>query len=91
VGEAGAAADTRRMSPQAAEHHPHQSAAEVLLTASQLVERFAVSRAWVYQAAANDRLPYRRLGTDGPVRFVSSEIDAWLDEQRRGWSPVRRP
>jgi predicted DNA-binding transcriptional regulator AlpA len=27
---------------------------------------------------------------DGPVRFVSAEIDAWLEEQRRAWMPARR-
>jgi len=61
---------------------------EPLLTAAQLAKRFAVSQAWVYQAVADGRLPYRRLGRDdGPVRFVSSEIDAWLETQRRGWTP----
>ncbi|HSD03948.1 MAG TPA: helix-turn-helix domain-containing protein [Gaiellales bacterium] len=66
-------------------------AEEALLTAAQLAKRFSVSQAWVYQAVADDRLPYRRLGrADGPVRFVSSEIDTWLEEQRRGWMPARR-
>src|SRR5205085_335236 len=46
-----------------------------LLTASQLAERFAVSRNWVYQAVADDVLPHRRLGEDGPIRFVAAEID----------------
>jgi excisionase family DNA binding protein len=62
---------------------------EKLLTASQLAERFAVSRNWVYQAVADDLLPHRRLGEDGPIRFVAAEIDEWLDAQRRGWMPGR--
>jgi excisionase family DNA binding protein len=62
---------------------------EVLLTASQLARRFSVSRNWVYQAVEDSRLPYRRLGPGGPIRFVSAEIDEWLDAQRRGWTPGR--
>ena len=70
--------------------HNRQSQ-EPLVTAAQVAKRFSVSQAWVYQAVADGRLPCRRLGRDdGPVRFVSAEIDAWLDEQRRGWSPGRR-
>jgi hypothetical protein len=43
-----------------------------------------------HQAVADGRLPYRRLGRDdGPVRFVSSELDEWLETQRRGWTPGR--
>jgi excisionase family DNA binding protein len=62
---------------------------DVLLTASQLARRFSVSRNWVYQAVEDGRLPYRRLGQDGPIRFVSAEIDEWLETQRRGWTPGR--
>jgi excisionase family DNA binding protein len=61
------------------------------MTAAQLAKRFAVSQAWVYQAVKDGRLPHRRLGSaDGPVRFFSTEIDAWLDEQRLAWAPARR-
>lgn len=62
---------------------------DVLLTASQVARRFSVSRNWVYQAVEADRLPYRRLGPGGPIRFVEAELDAWLYEQRRGWTPGR--
>ena len=69
----------------------HLAVQEPLLTAAQVAKRFSVSQGWVYQAVADGRLPYRRLGRDdGPVRFVSSEIDAWLETQRRGWTPGRR-
>jgi excisionase family DNA binding protein len=62
---------------------------EGLLTASQLARRLSVSRNWVYQAVEDGRLPYRRLGPGGPIRFVASEIDEWLDAERRGWVPGR--
>lgn len=62
---------------------------EVLLTASQVARRLSVSRNWVYQAVEDGRLPYRRLGPGGPIRFVASEIEEWLDAQRRGWTPGR--
>ena len=38
------------------------AASSSLLTASQLAQRFAVSRNWVYQAIADDVLPHVRLG-----------------------------
>jgi excisionase family DNA binding protein len=76
--------DTPSLSPPVVDG-PH----EALLTASQLAKRFAVSRNWVYQAVADDLLPHRRLGEDGPIRFVAAEIDEWLDAQRRGWMPGR--
>jgi len=72
--------------------HPDLTSAdrgEVLLTASQLARRLSVSRNWVYQAVEDGRLPYRRLGPGGPIRFVSAEIDEWLDAQRPGWTPGR--
>jgi excisionase family DNA binding protein len=79
------------MSPLPADRPSLHSGAEALLTASQLAKRFAVSQAWVYQAVADGRLPHRRLGSaDGPVRFVPSEIDTWLEEQRLAWAPARR-
>ena len=44
----------------------------------------------MYLKAEAGVLPHRRLGgDDGPVRFVQAEIDAWLEEQRRGWLPGR--
>jgi excisionase family DNA binding protein len=66
-------------------HSSSAQSREPLLTAAQIAKRFAVSQAWVYQAVADGRLPYRRLGREGgPVRFVASEIDARLETQRRG-------
>lgn len=78
------------MPPQS---NPHQDGEtpDALVTASQLAKRLSVSQGWVYQAASDGRLPHIRLGgADGPVRFVASEIDVWLEEQRRAWMPARR-
>ena len=76
--------DTPSLAPRATD-----GSRDALLTASQLAKRLAVSRNWVYQAVADDLLPHRRLGEDGPIRFVAAEIDEWLDAQRRGWMPGR--
>jgi excisionase family DNA binding protein len=81
--------DTAAMPGPRPNNHSGASS-EPLMTAAQVAKRFSVSQAWVYQAVADGRLPYRRLGRDdGPVRFVSSELDAWLETQRRGWTPGR--
>ncbi len=49
-----------------------------------------VSRSWVYDAAADGRLPSIRLGNaEGPLRFVREDVDAWLEEARRTWTPGR--
>ena len=74
--------------PRSSPNTPSDQTRESLLTASQVAKRFSVSQAWVYQAVTDGRLPYRRLGRDdGPVRFVATELDAWLETQRRGWMP----
>ena len=76
--------------PASQAHDLSAHCSEPLLTAARIAKRFAVSQDWVFQAVAEGRLPYRRLGrNDGRVRFVSSEIDAWLETQRRGWRPGR--
>jgi excisionase family DNA binding protein len=77
------------MRAQPADNHSTRPS-ESLMTAAQVAKRLSVSQAWVYQAVVDGRLPYRRLGRDdGPVRFVSAELDEWLETQRRGWSPGR--
>lgn len=61
-----------------------------LLRPADVSRQLNVSRSWVYDAAADGRLPFVRLGSaDGPLRFVAEDIDAWLDEQRRTWTPGR--
>lgn len=58
-----------------------------LLTVRDLVQRLSVSRSWVYEAAADGRLPSIRLGVEGPLRFVEEDVERWLDEARRAWKP----
>ena len=42
-----------------------------------------VSRSWLYQAAADGRIPHLRLGRDdGPVRFVATDIEQSLTDAR---------
>ena len=66
-----------------------------LLKPSEVAVRLAVSRSWVYAAAADGRLPSIRLGgPDGPLRFVPEDLDSWI-ERRAGAgepaTPVVRP
>jgi excisionase family DNA binding protein len=63
----------------------------VLLTPHEVCRLLAVSRTWVYSAAADGRLPSIRLGgPDGPLRFDKADLDAWLAEQRAAWTPRQR-
>jgi excisionase family DNA binding protein len=67
------------------------SDAEQLLKPAEVARRLRVSRSWVYAAAADGRLPAIRLGgADGPLRFVAADVEAWLEEARRAWTPGRR-
>jgi excisionase family DNA binding protein len=62
-----------------------------LLKPAEVCRMLAVSRTWVYAAAADGRLPSIRLGgEDGPLRFIQADVDAWLEEQRAAWTPGRR-
>jgi excisionase family DNA binding protein len=70
---------------------PATAPPEPLLTASAVARQLGVSQSWVYLKAEAGVLPHLRLGgPDGPVRFVQADIDAWLEQQRRGWLPGRR-
>lgn len=64
-----------------------------LLKATEVAARLGVSKTWVYEAAADGRLPHLRLpgekGQPGPVRFDADAVDAWLENQRRNWRPGR--
>jgi excisionase family DNA binding protein len=61
-----------------------------LLRPVEVARRLGVSRSWLYQAAADGRIPSLRLGTsDGPLRFVAEDIERWLQESRARWSPGR--
>lgn len=59
-----------------------------LLTATEVAERLHVSRPWLYRAAREGKIPSVRLGgDDGPLRFVSEDVDAWLERMRAAWQP----
>ena len=61
-----------------------------LLKPTEVAERLAVSRTWVYDAAKVGRIPAVRIGgDDGPLRFVAEDLERWLDEARRDWLPGR--
>jgi excisionase family DNA binding protein len=60
-----------------------------LLRAGEVVRRLGVSRSWLYQAAKDGRIPAIRLGGPaGPLRFVSDDVDAWIDRARASWRPT---
>jgi excisionase family DNA binding protein len=62
-----------------------------LLRPAEVAALLQVSRTWVYDAAADGRLPSVRLGhPDGPLRFVREDVEAWLVEARSTWTPGRR-
>jgi excisionase family DNA binding protein len=61
-----------------------------LLKPADVARRLGVSRSWLYEAAKTGRIPHVRLGgSDGPVRFVESDLLAWLAEARATWRPGR--
>jgi excisionase family DNA binding protein len=56
-----------------------------LLRPNDIAQMLCVSRAWVYDAARKGRIPSVRLGgEDGPLRFVTEDIEQWLAETRAG-------
>jgi excisionase family DNA binding protein len=59
-----------------------------LLKAPEVCERLQVSRSWLYESAQSGRIPAIRLGgSTGPLRFIESDIDRWLEQARSGWTP----
>jgi excisionase family DNA binding protein len=63
---------------------------ETLMRPHEVCTMLGVSRSWLYQAAADGRIPHVRLGSDdGPVRFVATDIEQWLEDARRRWTPGR--
>jgi excisionase family DNA binding protein len=50
-----------------------------------------VSRSWLYAAAQAGRIPAIRLGgPDGPLRFIPSDLNDWLERARSAWTPGTR-
>lgn len=61
---------------------------ETLLKPGEVASRLGVSRSWLYDAAKDGRLPSIRLGgADGPLRFVESDLIAWIGRARAAWQP----
>lgn len=61
-----------------------------LMKPAEVASLLKVSRTWVYDAAADGRLPSIRLGhAEGPLRFVREDVEAWLDDARKAWTPGR--
>lgn len=54
---------------------------EPLLTPSQAAQLLAVRTSWVYGAVREGRLPCLRLGRH--IRFLRSDLERWLADQRR--------
>ena len=60
-----------------------------LLKPVDVCKQLNVSRAWVYRAAADGRIPSLRLGgPDGPLRFEPGEIEARIARARAAWRPA---
>lgn len=57
-----------------------------LLRPSEVAQRLAVSRSWLYDAAREGRIPSLRLGgCDGPLRFVEADLVEWIERARSEW------
>jgi excisionase family DNA binding protein len=54
---------------------------EPLLDAAQAAEMLSVRPSWVADAARSGHLPCVRIGKH--VRFLRSDLEAWVGEQRR--------
>ena len=60
-----------------------------LLTDAELAELLAVPVSWVGESARAGQLPHIRLGRYR--RFVLTDVLAWLEENKAGGAPKRRP
>jgi excisionase family DNA binding protein len=61
-----------------------------LMKPTEVACQLGVSRSWLYEAAKAGRIPSIRIGgEDGPLRFVSEDIERWVDEARSAWCPGR--
>ena len=60
---------------------PAASLAEPLLDATAAAELLTVKPSWVYEAVRSGRLPHLKIGRH--IRFLRSDLEAWIDKQRR--------
>jgi len=63
------------------EPRPPASLAEPLLDAAAAAELLTVKPSWVYEAVRAGRLPHLKIGRH--IRFLRSDLEAWIDKQRR--------
>jgi predicted DNA-binding transcriptional regulator AlpA len=62
-----------------------------LLTAAQAMKLLNVSRAWLYKAASDGRVPSIHVGgPDGPLRFVEQDLLDHIERARAAWQPGER-
>lgn len=59
---------------------------EPLLTPEEVATFLRKSRSWVYQAAADKKLPSTRVGRD--LRFKRSELESWLNANTSSTAPA---
>ncbi len=59
---------------------------EDLWDVARAAQFLGMSTHWVYRAAERGDLPYRKIGAR--LRFVSTELKVWADQQRGGPMPL---
>jgi excisionase family DNA binding protein len=65
---------------------------QALLRPHEVCDMLGVSRSWLYQAAADGRIPHVRPGSDdGPIRFLASDIEQWFEDAQLRWPGRGRP
>lgn len=60
---------------------PSEATPEALLTPAEAADLLRVPRGWVYEATRSRGLPHLKLGRY--TRFLRSDLEAWVNEQRR--------
>jgi excisionase family DNA binding protein len=58
------------------------SLSEPLIDAGEAAALLSVRPSWVYEAARGDKLPHLKIGRH--LRFLRSDLERWVAEQRRG-------
>lgn len=65
-----------------AEPWPAATLAEPLLDATAAAKLLSVKPSWVYEAVRSRRIPHLKIGRH--IRFLRSDLEAWIDSQRQG-------
>ncbi len=61
---------------------PAASLAEPLLDATAAAKLLSVRPSWVYEAVRSHRIPYLKIGRH--IRFLRTDLEAWIEKQRKG-------